>query len=65
MILAVLEHLGFEPPLSAVGVAAEFMPKVPGADRKESELLFQQCSCLPVSCWFQLLLVVLKQMLCP
>ena len=28
VILAVLEHLGFEPPLSAVGLAAEFVPKV-------------------------------------
>jgi hypothetical protein len=27
-ILAVLELLGFEPPLSAVGLAAEFVPKV-------------------------------------
>jgi hypothetical protein len=27
MILGVLEHLGVEPPLGAVGLAAEFVPK--------------------------------------
>ena len=62
MILAVLEHLGFEPPLGAVGLVAEFQLKV---NWKEPEPLVGQGSRVPASCWLQLLQVVLEQMLCP
>lgn len=38
-----LERLGFEPPLGAVGLAVEFMPKETGAGWKEPEPL---CPCV-------------------
>ena len=64
-ILGVLEHLGFEPPLGAVGLAAGFALKINWTGWKVPEPLVGWVSCIPGSCWSQLLLVVLEQMLCP
>ena len=63
-ILSVLECLGFESPLGAVGLAVEFAPKLNPQKLKESKPLVGWGFCILGSCWFQLLLVFWEQMLC-
>ena len=65
VILGLLEFLGIEPPLGAMGLALEFVPKLNNTDQKEQEPLVGWGSCVPGSCQSQLHLVVLEQMLCP
>ena len=63
-ILGMLEHLGVESLLWAVRLALEFVPKVVWCRLEEPEPLVGWGSCVPGSCWIQLLLVYLEQMLC-
>jgi hypothetical protein len=63
-----LEYLRVELPLGIVGLAVDFAPKVCSGHllRPEgTQATGQWGSCVPVSCWSYVFLVVLEQMLCP
>ena len=67
MILGMLEHLGLELPVVVVTLAAEFRPmsaEGSGPNWKEPVPLVRCGSHISGSCWSQLLLVWLGQMLC-
>jgi hypothetical protein len=65
MILGVLNCLGFESPLGAVGLAEAFKPKVNWHRLEGTSATLWVWFLNPWILLFQLFLVVLEQMLCP